>query len=110
MVGGQIGVVGVADPVIADGDQSPAVGDQARSGGRIGYEGPVGAVGWIQVGGAVLRNGGQSEGGGQSGGGQDRGNRAWVPLLQENGAPSGMRLTLPLPYGRAHCGCTLHRR
>lgn len=105
MVGGQTGVAGVEDPVIADGDQSPAVGDQARGGGRIGYEDPVGAVGRIQVGGTVLRNGGQSEGGGQSGGGRDRDNRAWVPLLQENGAPSGMRLTLPLP-----CGGTGRRR
>ena len=46
----EVGVVGVAGPVVADGDQRSAVGDEARVGGGVRYEGFVGAVGRVQVG------------------------------------------------------------
>ena len=37
------------DPVIVEGGQRPAVGDEARVVGGVGYEESVGAMVWIQV-------------------------------------------------------------
>ena len=82
---GEVGVVGVAGPVVADGDQRPAVSGEARIGGGVGYEGSVGAVGRVQVGGVVLRRRGQGQECGQSGRREDRGGRAAGSV--QGGAP-----------------------
>ena len=76
-INGEAGVAGVEGPVVADGDQGPAVGDEARVGKGVGYEGSIGAVVRIQVGngGAVLRRRGQGQQCGQSGRREDHGDQ-----------------------------------
>ena len=75
MIGGQVGVVCVAHPVVADADQRLAVGLQPGV-ARAGHIGPVVAVGGDQLGAGVIVSGNDHRRAGHRGGsqpGQDAG-------------------------------------
>ena len=72
MISGQVGVVGIVHPVVADADQSPAIGHQPGviAVARVFHIGSVPAMGRVQVGDSPVVAGDDHRRAGNPGGGQ----------------------------------------